>query len=112
LDTFKYKHTPEDAEALASDMIPSTFISEFEDTNWKTRLAACEAILEWLDSAASDVDAEVLIRVLAKKGWSEKNFQVRNVHINKETFLFVNNKIKQTVDPGLSQTLRHSRAAR
>jgi hypothetical protein len=89
LDTFKYKHTAEDAEALASDMIPSTFTSEFEDTNWKTRLSACEAILEWLDSAARDVDAEVLIRTLAKKGWSEKNFQVSKVQINKEIFLFV-----------------------
>ncbi len=30
----------------------------------------------WLDGVINDLDAEVLVRALAKKGWSEKNFQV------------------------------------
>ncbi|KAL1735292.1 armadillo-type protein [Schizophyllum commune] len=76
LDTFKYKHTPEDAEALAADMIPSELLTNFADSNWKTRIAALEEMDTWLNGAIEDLDAEVLVRALVKKGWSEKNFQV------------------------------------
>ncbi|KAF8654073.1 hypothetical protein AX16_003606 [Volvariella volvacea WC 439] len=76
LDTFKYKHTPEDAEALAADLIPSSIISDFGDSNWKTRLAALEEMTTWLEGVVETVEAEVIVRALAKKGWSEKNFQV------------------------------------
>jgi cytoskeleton-associated protein 5 len=30
----------------------------------------------WVEGAINDVDAEVVVRALAKKGWTEKNFQV------------------------------------
>lgn len=76
LDTFKYKHTPEDAEALAAELIPSNLATDLADANWKTRLAALEEMTVWVEGIAGEVDAEVLIRALAKKGWSEKNFQV------------------------------------
>ncbi|KAG9318450.1 microtubule associated protein [Chiua virens] len=76
LDTFKYKHTPEDAEALAADLIPGSIMEGLGDANWKTRLAACEEMATWLDGVVQDVDAEVVVRAIAKKGWSEKNFQV------------------------------------
>ncbi|THH06772.1 hypothetical protein EW145_g3859 [Phellinidium pouzarii] len=57
LDSFKYKHTPEDAEALAADLIPSQIASDLGDGNWKIRLAALEEMTNW-------------------KGLNEKNFQV------------------------------------
>ncbi|KAI0321641.1 ARM repeat-containing protein [Amylostereum chailletii] len=76
LDTFKYKHMPEDAEALAAELIPSNISTDFADSNWKARLAALEEMTTWVESTVQDLDAEVVIRFLAKKGWSEKNFQV------------------------------------
>ncbi|KAF9264709.1 microtubule associated protein [Marasmius fiardii PR-910] len=76
LDTFKYKHTPEDAEALAADLIPANIMTDLSDANWKTRLAALDEMTTWLEGIVDDVDAEVVIRALAKKGWAEKNFQV------------------------------------
>ncbi|KAJ3744640.1 microtubule associated protein [Lentinula detonsa] len=76
LDTFKYKHTPEDAEALAVDLIPASILTDLGDANWKTRLAALDEMSAWLDNIIADVDSEVVVRSLAKKGWAEKNFQV------------------------------------
>ncbi|KAI9566458.1 armadillo-type protein [Boletus coccyginus] len=76
LDTFKYKHTPDDAEALAASLIPEPVMEGLGDANWKTRLAACEEMTTWLDGVVQDVDAEVVVRAIAKKGWTEKNFQV------------------------------------
>jgi cytoskeleton-associated protein 5 len=29
----------------------------------------------WLEGVVADVDSEVLVRFIAKKGWNEKNFQ-------------------------------------
>lgn len=77
LDVVKYKHTPEDAEALATDLIPSSIMVDLGDANWKTRLAALEEMSGWLEKEVEALDAEVLVRALAKKGWGEKNFQVR-----------------------------------
>ena len=76
LDAFKYKHTPEDAEALAAEAIPPNFITDLGDTNWKTRLAALEEMTTWVESTVEELDAEVVVRALGKKGWGEKNFQV------------------------------------
>jgi cytoskeleton-associated protein 5 len=76
LDTFKYKHTPEDAEALAAELIPSNFLTDLGDANWKTRLAALEEMTMWVEGAVEELDAEVVVRALGKKGWGEKNFQV------------------------------------
>jgi cytoskeleton-associated protein 5 len=76
LDTFKYKHTPEDAEALASELIPPNFITDLGDANWKTRLVALEEMTTWVEGIVEELDAEVVVRALGKKGWGEKNFQV------------------------------------
>lgn len=79
LDTFKYQHTPEDAEALAADLIPSNIMTDLGDANWKTRLAALEEMTGWIEEVVNEVDAEVVVRALAKKGWAEKNFQVDTI---------------------------------
>ncbi|KAF9500899.1 ARM repeat-containing protein [Pleurotus eryngii] len=76
LDSFKYKHTPEDAESLAAELIPAQITIDLADSNWKTRLAAIEEMTNWLESVIGDVDAEVVVRAIGKKGWNEKNFQV------------------------------------
>ncbi|GJJ12392.1 hypothetical protein Clacol_006634 [Clathrus columnatus] len=76
LDTFKYKHTPDDAEALAASSIPETIAAGLGDSNWKTRLAAAEEMNTWLEGTIAEADSEVIVRFIAKKGWSEKNFQV------------------------------------
>ena len=72
----KYKHTPEDADALAADLIPSNISADLGNTNWKTRLAAVEEMTTWLEGVVEQVDSEVVVRFIAKKGWNEKNFQV------------------------------------
>ncbi|KAI0928788.1 hypothetical protein AcV7_008830 [Taiwanofungus camphoratus] len=76
LDTFKYTHTPEDAEVLAAEVIPVHFATDLADPNWKTRLAALEEMTAWVEGAVPDLDTEVVVRFLGKKGWNEKNFQV------------------------------------
>ncbi|KAL4248146.1 CLASP family protein [Abortiporus biennis] len=76
LDTFKFKHTPEDADALAADMIPGNFATGLGDSNWKTRLATLEEMTTWIEDNVGDLDSEVVVRFIGKKGWSEKNFQV------------------------------------
>ncbi|KAJ7774790.1 microtubule associated protein [Mycena metata] len=76
LDTFKYRHTPEDAEALAAEIIPPSILKDLADANWKTRLTALDDMTAWVEGVINDVDAEVVVRALAKKGWAEKNFQV------------------------------------
>ncbi|KZT68984.1 microtubule associated protein [Daedalea quercina L-15889] len=76
LDTFKFKHTPEDADALAAEVIPAQFATDLGDSNWKVRLAALEEMTGWVEGAAPELDSEVVVRFLAKKGWNEKNFQV------------------------------------
>jgi cytoskeleton-associated protein 5 len=77
LDAVKYKHTPDDAESLAADLFPGSMITELGDANWKIRLAALEGMTAWLETEIQTLDAEVVVRALAKKGWGEKNFQVR-----------------------------------
>jgi len=72
----KYKHTPEDADALAADLIPSNISADLGNANWKTRLAAVEEMTTWLEGVVEQVDSEVVVRFIAKKGWNEKNFQV------------------------------------
>jgi len=81
LDTFKYKHTPEDADSLAVELIPSNLLTDLGDANWKTRLTALEELHTWIEDVVHEVDAEVVIRALGKRGWSEKNFQVNSRYV-------------------------------
>ena len=76
LDNVKYKHTPEDADVLAADLIPPNISVDLGNANWKTRLAAVEEMTVWLEGVVEEVDSEVVVRFIAKKGWNEKNFQV------------------------------------
>ncbi|KAG6850238.1 hypothetical protein H0H93_016085 [Arthromyces matolae] len=76
LDTFKYKHTPEEAEILAADILPASTMGDLGDANWKTRLAALEEMLTWVEGEVDGLDAEIVVRALAKRCWGEKNFQV------------------------------------
>ncbi|KAG8714739.1 Microtubule-associated protein, microtubule dynamics during spindle orientation [Ceratobasidium sp. 423] len=78
-DTFKYKFTPEDADALSADLVPTQIQTDLADAQWKVRLAALEEMSTWLDGELNGggVESEVLFRFLGKKpGWGEKNFQV------------------------------------
>lgn len=52
------------------------------DANWKARLVALEEMTAWVEAEVQSLDAEVIVRALAKKGWNEKNFQVLNLTIN------------------------------
>jgi cytoskeleton-associated protein 5 len=83
LDSVKYKHPPEEAESLAAELIPGNILTDLGDANWKTRLAALDELSAWLEGQMETLDAEVLVRSLAKRGWSEKNFQVRRSFIRK-----------------------------
>ena len=76
LDSVKFKHPPEDAEALAIELIPSNIVTDLGNSNWKTRLAALEEMTTWLEEIIQEVDSEVVVRFLGKRGWNEKNFQV------------------------------------
>jgi cytoskeleton-associated protein 5 len=40
-------------------------------------LAALEEMTTWLEGVVQGVDSEVVVRFLGKKGWQEKNFQVK-----------------------------------
>ncbi|EJT96656.1 ARM repeat-containing protein [Dacryopinax primogenitus] len=77
-DTFKYKHTPEAAEELIVEVIPSTVIEGYGDANWKARLAAVEELEAWVNENAEVADSEIVFRFLGgkKRDWNEKNFQV------------------------------------
>lgn len=73
----KFRFSSDDAEARASDLIPAQILSQIADTNWKERLAGTQAFASWLDREAENVEAEIIVRALAKKpGWKESNFQV------------------------------------
>jgi cytoskeleton-associated protein 5 len=103
LDTFKYKHTPEDAEALAAELLPPSTMTDLADANWKTRLAALEELTHWMEGEIDKIDAEVVVRALAKKGWGEKNFQVCfGISATSGALIF---------SLGFSQTLWHSRSS-
>ncbi|KAL5529163.1 hypothetical protein ACEPAG_5137 [Sanghuangporus baumii] len=76
LDTFKFKHSSEDSEALAADLIPGEIATNLGDSNWKLRLAALEEMTEWIEGVVNTVESEIVVRFLIKKGGNEKNFQV------------------------------------
>lgn len=61
---------------MAADLIPSNISADLGNTNWKARLGAVEEMATWLEGVVEQVDSEVVVRFIAKKGWNEKNFQV------------------------------------
>lgn len=56
-------------------MIPENFAAGLSDANWKIRLATLEEMHGWVEGSVDDMDSEMMVRFLGKKGWSEKNFQ-------------------------------------
>lgn len=90
-DTFKFRFTPEDAEERIADLIPAQIRTDLGDANWKNRLAALDEMTSWLEGGVvEDVESELVVRFLAKKGWSEKNFQVCFPNIIDSLLLFLN----------------------
>jgi len=78
-------------------------MTDLADANWKTRLAALEALAPWVEGEIDKLDAEVVVRALAKKGWAEKNFQVRfSIHARNGALISL---------PGFSQALWGSRSS-
>jgi len=79
-DTFKFRFTPEDADGRIEELIPANIRTDFGDANWKLRLAALDEMTAWLEGGIVDsVESELVVRFLAKKGWNDKNFQVRQL---------------------------------
>jgi cytoskeleton-associated protein 5 len=75
----KYRYTPEDAMAKATETIPGDYHTQLSDPNWKVRLEAAEEMVKWVseEDGCKMVDSEVMFRFLSKiPGWGEKNFQV------------------------------------
>nr|XP_019044957.1 microtubule Associated protein [Kwoniella bestiolae CBS 10118]OCF23887.1 microtubule Associated protein [Kwoniella bestiolae CBS 10118] len=75
----KYRYSPEEAAAIASDVIPADYHVKLADGAWKVRLEAAEEMVKWVgeEDGAGKVDCEVMMRFLGKTpGWGEKNFQV------------------------------------
>lgn len=77
-EEIKYRFTPEDAEARATEFIPESIHTDLQQAQWKIRLAAIESLYQHFESVDEDsVEPEIVIRSLAKKpGWKEMNFQV------------------------------------
>ena len=67
------RFAPEEADALARDLIPPRIQEQLASPQWKERLEGAQALTAWLD----DADADVLAHFLAQRpGWRESNFQV------------------------------------
>lgn len=73
----KFRFTPEEAEARIQDLLPGEISAQLANSNWKERLAGIQAFSAWLSVEVETVEAELIVRALAKKpGWKESNFQV------------------------------------
>jgi len=67
------RFAPEEADALARDLIPPRIQEQLASSQWKERLEGAQVLTAWLD----DADADVLAHFLAQRpGWRESNFQV------------------------------------
>ncbi|XP_034937769.1 protein mini spindles isoform X2 [Chelonus insularis] len=68
----------ESVDELAAECLSAEILSGLVDSNWKSRLAAVEQLLDTIKQMNSnDVCTQVLVRVLGKKpGFKDTNFQV------------------------------------
>ncbi|KAJ3081726.1 Cytoskeleton associated protein 5, partial [Physocladia obscura] len=72
-----FKFSDDSAELWMAEAFPDVDLKAFGDSNWKTRLAACQAFLESLQQAAVTIEGEAVVRFFGKTpGWKESNFQV------------------------------------
>lgn len=77
-EEIKYKFSPEDAEARATEFIPEAIHTDLQQAQWKVRLAAMESLCQHFEQEdGSTIEPEIVIRSFSKKpGWKEMNFQV------------------------------------
>ena len=72
-EPIRHRFAPEEADALAQDLVPPRIQDQLSSSQWKERLEGAQALTAWLD----DADADVLAHFLSKRpGWRESNFQV------------------------------------
>ncbi|WFD30660.1 hypothetical protein MSPP1_001681 [Malassezia sp. CBS 17886] len=77
-ERIRYRHSAEDAEAKAAEMLPAAVRTHLGSSNWKDRLQGAEDLQAWTLAHSDTVDAELLARSLAQRpGWRESNFQVQ-----------------------------------
>lgn len=84
-EPLRYKVSDEDVLSRAEEFVPAEIMADISNSNWKTRLAAMEALYEFLDTtvAPGDTEAELIVRFLGKRpGWKDSNFQVMTKSFN------------------------------
>jgi cytoskeleton-associated protein 5 len=76
-EPIKLRFTAEEAEGMFASVLPTELLASLADSNWKSRLAAMDSLLELAQSDTA-LEAELIVRCVSKKpGWKESNFQVR-----------------------------------
>ncbi|XP_015596923.1 protein mini spindles isoform X2 [Cephus cinctus] len=92
-------YSNEEIEEMAAQMLTDDIISGLVDSNWKTRLAAVEQLLETIkDMKPADVSSQVIVRTLAKKpGFKDTNFQVLKLRLEIVKMLAENYTFTSTV---------------
>ncbi|XP_049825977.1 protein mini spindles isoform X2 [Aethina tumida] len=88
----------EEAEEIASSIIPPNLVAELADTNWKTRLAAVERVSSDLrDLDAKSVPTQAVVKTLSKKpGYKDTNFQVLKAKLDVVRYLAENCQFSTT----------------
>lgn len=76
--------TPEEVDEKAAQILPAGMLDQLGDANWKTRLAACEQLQQFIDGLSpSDMKSLLFVKVLEKKpGWKDSNFQVMKAKLS------------------------------
>ncbi|XP_076762978.1 msps cytoskeleton-associated protein 5 [Xylocopa sonorina] len=85
-------YSAEEVEEMALQFLPSDILSGLVDSNWKTRLAAVEQLLEFVKQMDPvEIPIQVIVRTLAKKpGFKDTNFQVLKLRLEIVKFLAEN----------------------
>ncbi|KAJ3104241.1 Microtubule-associated protein, microtubule dynamics during spindle orientation [Phlyctochytrium planicorne] len=84
-EIISFKYSDDSAEAWMQEMFSGSInLADLTDANWKTRLAAIQALLETIKAGdLGSIQAEAVIRHLLKApGWKESNFQVMTGVVN------------------------------
>ncbi|XP_033302559.1 protein mini spindles isoform X1 [Bombus bifarius] len=92
-------YSVEEIEEMAIQMLPADILSGLVDSNWKTRLAAVEQLLEFVKQIdPMEIPIQVIVRTLAKKpGFKDTNFQVLKLRLEIVKFLAENFPFSTTV---------------
>ncbi|XP_043507274.1 protein mini spindles [Frieseomelitta varia] len=89
----------EEIEEMAIQMLPNDILNGLVDSNWKTRLAAVEQLLEFVKQIdPTEIPIQVIVRTLARKpGFKDTNFQVLKLRLEIVKFLAENFPFSTTV---------------